>query len=322
MNLDAMTRRTGHQKSAVVSTSETSLRGDHLTTEGIRMNEKRNSIGGTEMARRLGWFSIGLGAAELLLPRQIGRLIGVHGHRKTIRYMGAREIAAGVAVLSEVNPIGSMAGRIAGDLMDLSLLAAGLGSSRASKTKIGVAMGTVAAVTALDVCCLFKLGDESEPVQTTQTVAINRTPEECYQYWRNFENLPHFLEHVQSVRVTGDKHSHWVVKAPAGTTVEWDAELTSDEPDRIAWRSLPGADVENSGSVQFIKAPAGHGTIVKASIEYKPPAGSVGTAVATLFARHPGMQAKADLRRFKAVIETGEFPTIKGQSSGRFLSTT
>lgn len=285
------------------------------------MNGTTNTAGG-ELARGLGWFSIGLGAAELLFPKQLGRLIGVRGHEKLIRWMGAREIAAGIAVLSGKNPLGSIAGRVAGDAVDLSLLGAGMASSGTQKGKLGGAIGAVAGVTALDVICLLKLGNEAEPMQTTQTVAINKTPEECYQFWRNLENLPRFMEHVKSISSTGEKRSHWVVKAPAGTTVEWDAELVSDGPERIEWRSLPGADVENSGSVEFRKAPAGHGTIVKASIQYKPPAGKVGAAVATLFAREPGMQAKSDLRRFKAVIETGEVPTIEGQSSGRTFSTT
>ena len=274
------------------------------------------------MARGLGWFSIGLGAAELFFPRQLGDMIGVHGHQKLIRWMGVREIAAGIAVLSGKNPIGSMAGRVAGGALGLSLLGAGMGSSGASKGKIGGAMGAMAGVTALDVICLLKLGKEADPIQTTQTVAINKTPQECYEFWRNFENLPRFMEHVESVHVTSDKRSHWVVKAPAGTTVEWDAELVSDGPERIEWRSLPGADVDNAGSVEFKRATAGHGTIVKAFIEYKPPAGQLGAPGAKLFAREPGMQAKSDLRRFKAVIETGEVPTIMGQSSGRVLSST
>lgn len=287
-----------------------------------QMNKAADNVGGAGLARGLGWFSIGLGAAELFFPGKLGRSIGVHGHQKLIRWMGVREIAAGIAVLSGKNPIGSMAGRVAGDAVDLSLLGAGMASSGASMGRIGGAIGAVAGVTALDVICLLKLGKEADPIQTTQTVAINKTPEECYQFWHNFENLPRFMEHVKSVRVAGEKRSHWVAKAPAGTTVEWDAELLSDGPERIEWRSLPGADVENAGSVEFIKAPAGHGTIVKASLEYKPPAGKVGSAVATLFAREPGMQVKSDLRRFKAVIETGEVPTIEGQSSGRVLSST
>jgi uncharacterized membrane protein len=286
------------------------------------MNEKSNTLDGTEWARRLGWFSLGLGAAELLIPRQVGRFVGVSGHGKIIRCMGAREIATGIGILHSSSSVGSVAGRILGDVVDLALLGAALGSRRAGKKKIGIAMGTVAVVTALDVLCLRKMGEEADPVQTTQTVAINKRPEECYQFWRRLENLPTFMDHVESVTVRENGHSHWVVKAPAGTTVEWDAQLIEDGPEGISWRSLPGADVENSGSVRFIKAPAGHGTIVTASIKYKPPLGAAGTAIATLFAREPGMQAKSDLRRFKAMIETGEIPTVKGQSSGRVLSAT
>ena len=159
-------------------------------------------------------------------------------------------------------------------------------------------------------------------IRVDEAITINRPRSEVYAFWRNLENLAEFMEHVESVRVTEGNRSHWVVKAPAGTTVEWDAELISDGPERIEWRSLPGADVENAGSVEFKRATAGHGTIVKASIQYKPPAGQVGAAVAKLFAREPGMQARSDLRRFKAVVETGEVPTIVGQSSGRVLSTT
>ncbi len=274
-------------------------------------------------ARALGWFSIGLGAAELLAPRQLGRLIGVPGHEMLIRSMGAREIAAGVAVLLEKKPARSMAGRVAGDAVDLGLLGAGLGSSRTEKGKLGAAIGAVAAVTALDVLCVVKLRNGAgSTIRTVQTIAVNRSPEDCYRFWRDFENLPRFMEHLESVRMTGDGRSHWVVKAPAGQTVEWDAELIQDTPNRIAWRSLEGADVNNSGSVSFESAPGGRGTVVKTSIEYDPPGGKAGALIAKLFGEEPSVQAKMDLRRFKAVIETGEVPTIEGQSSGRALSST
>ena len=119
------------------------------------------------------------------------------------------------------------------------------------------------------------------------------------------------------MKALGDGRSHWVVKAPAGTTEEWDAELTQDSPSRIAWKSLPGADIDNAGAVEFQNATAGHGTIVKATIHYNPPGGKLGSTIAKLFGEEPSVQAKMDLRRFKAVIETGEVPTIEGQSSGR-----
>ena len=268
-------------------------------------------------ARFLGWFSIGLGAAELFAPKFIGRMIGISGHEMLIRSMGVREIAAGIAVLTEKVPTRSMMGRVAGDALDLALLGAGLTSSDADKGKVGTAIGVVAGITALDVICASQLQSPSKPLSTIQTIAVNKTPEECYQFWRNFENLPRFMEHVESVKALGDGKYHWVVKAPAGMTVEWDAELTQDSPSRIAWQSLPGADVTNSGSVEFGKATAGHGTIVKAIIHYDPPGGKLGSAVAKLFGEEPSIQAKMDLRRFKAVIETGEVPTTEGQSSGR-----
>ena len=265
----------------------------------------------------MGWFSIGLGAAELFAPGFIGRMIGIRGHETLIRSMGVREIAAGIAVLTEKTPTRSMMGRVAGDAVDLALLGAGLASSDADRAKVGTALSVVAGITALDVICAVQLQSPSSQVSTVQTVALNKTPEECYQFWRNFENLPRFMEHVESVRALGDGRYHWIVKAPVGTTVEWDAELTQDSPSRIAWQSLPGADIVNSGAVEFQKATAGHGTIVKAIIHYSPPGGKVGSAVAKLFGEEPSIQAKMDLRRFKAVMETGEVPTIEGQSSGR-----
>ena len=269
-------------------------------------------------ARFLGWFSIGLGAAELFAPKFIGRMIGIPGHETLIRSMGVREIAAGIAVLTEKTPKRSMMGRVAGDAMDLALLSVGLASNESDKGKVGTAIGVIAGITALDVICASQLqSSSSTPLSTVQTVAVNKTPEECYQFWRNFENLPRFMEHVQSVKALGDGKYHWVVKAPVGMNVEWDAELMQDSPSRIAWQSLPGADVVNSGSVEFQKATAGHGTIVKATIHYDPPGGQLGSSVAKLFGEEPSIQAKMDLRRFKAVIETGEVPTTEGQPSGR-----
>lgn len=304
------------------SIEDIGARQQHTWTDSGRSNGTGNMVRG---ARALGWFSIGLGAAELLAPRQLGHMIGVRGHETLIRSMGAREIAAGIAVLLEKKPARSMAGRVAGDAVDLALLGAGLTSDRTHKAKLGGAIGAVAAVTALDVLCTLQLHNghgSSSVIRTVQTIAVNKSPEECYRFWRDFENLPRFMKHLESVRVTGEGRSHWVVTAPAGTTVEWDAELIHDTPNRIAWRSLEGADVENSGSVEFERAPGGRGTLIKASIQYTPPGGKAGALISKLFGEEPSIQAKTDLRRFKAVIETGEAPTIEGQSSGRLLSTT
>ena len=275
-----------------------------------------------QLARGLGWFSIGLGAAELFAPKQLGRLIGVSNHKTLIRMMGVREIAAGIGVLTEDVPAKSMTARVSGDALDLALLGAGLVSSGTNKGRVIAATAAVAGVTALDILCRKQLSNGTSAStnghqRTVHTVAINRSPEECYQFWRNLENLPRFMQHVESIQVLDDRRSHWVVRGPGGTKVEWDAEITDDRPgEAIAWRSVDGADVNNSGTVRFERAPAGHGTFVNVRISYEPPAGKLGTAIAKLIGKEPGQLVQGDLRRFKHVIETGEIPTTEGQPSG------
>jgi uncharacterized membrane protein len=158
-------------------------------------------------------------------------------------------------------------------------------------------------------------------IKVEKSVTVNRSPEELYRFWRNFENLPRFMDHLESVRVEGEGRSHWVAKAPAHTTVEWDAEIYNEkENELIAWRSLEGADVDNAGSVRFEAAPEGRGTVVRVSLKYDPPGGVIGSTFAKLFGEEPSQQIEEDLRRFKQVMETGETPTTEGQTSGRSAS--
>jgi uncharacterized membrane protein len=155
-------------------------------------------------------------------------------------------------------------------------------------------------------------------VKVEKSITIDRTPEELFRFWRNFENLPRVMSRLESVQVTGDNRSHWVAKAPAGTNVEWDAEVYNEkENELIAWRSLEGADVDNAGSVHFRPSPAGRGTELRIVLKYDPPAGKLGAAVAKLFGEEPEQQIEEDLRRFKSMMETGEVPATEGQSSGR-----
>lgn len=140
-----------------------------------------------------------------------------------------------------------------------------------------------------------------------KTITVNRPPDEVYRYWHDFENLPNFMDHLESVRTTGEGRSHWKAKAPVGQTVEWDAEIVEDRANElIAWRSIEGADVDNKGSVRFKPAPAGQGTEVHVELEYSPPGGVIGAAVAKLFGEEPSQQIGSDLRAFKQVMETGE----------------
>ncbi|WP_225883352.1 SRPBCC family protein [Sphingomonas aliaeris] len=142
-----------------------------------------------------------------------------------------------------------------------------------------------------------------------RSVTINRPVAELYAYWRDFGNLATFMDNIVEISAIDDKRSHWVVKAPGGRVVEWDAVVTEErENEYIAWASEEGADVPNSGRIDFRDAGT-RGTVVTATILYDPPAGVVGKVIAKLFQREPAIQARRDLRRFKQLMETGEIAT-------------
>jgi uncharacterized membrane protein len=143
-----------------------------------------------------------------------------------------------------------------------------------------------------------------------RSVTINRPRAELFAYWRDFANLARFMENVERVDVLDAKRSHWVVKAPGNDTVEWTAAITEEADGRvIAWASEDGADVPNSGRIEFRDAQGDRGTIVTATILYDPPAGFIGKVIAKMFQREPAIQARRDLRRFKQLMETGEIAT-------------
>src|SRR5262249_30590570 len=144
-----------------------------------------------------------------------------------------------------------------------------------------------------------------------------RSPEELYRFWRNFENLPRFMHNLVSVTSAGNR-SHWVARGPLGMHAEWDAEIITEEPNRlIGWRSLEGSEVATAGSVHFEPAPGGRGTQVRIEMKYDPPAGKVGTLIAKLFGESPDRQIQDDLRRFKQLMEAGEIPTVEGHPAWR-----
>lgn len=185
------------------------------------------------------------------------------------------------------------------------------GLSRRSKK--GAAMAAFGGALAVDTI-RQRSSATRHPVEAS--FAINCSPEMAYKLWRNFENLPKFMRHVESVKVNG-RESEWTALGPGETKLRWKAEITEDKPNqRISWRSLPGADVENRGTVEFHPGTAGRGTVVRVSMAYLPPAGPLGRAVAVLSGKHPEFTVREDLRRFKSLLEAGEVPTAKGQPHG------
>ena len=160
--------------------------------------------------------------------------------------------------------------------------------------------------------------DIARGVHLETSIMINKSPEELYRFWRDFRNLPLFMQNLESVTEADDSHSHWIAKGIGGARVEWDAEVYNEiENELIAWRSLENADVVNAGSVRFEKASGGRGAIVRVAVNYNPPAGKLGSSFAHLLGAEPTQLIKTDLRRLKQMLETGEIATIDGQTSGR-----
>lgn len=281
------------------------------------------------MADLLGWASLGLGLPETLSPGRVDRLIGVEPNSQnraiTVLACGLRELAAGGSILTveRPRPVRSMWARVAGDALDLSLLVRALRSKPEDAARVAAAMAAVAGITAADVFTAVRLSRapaeamEAESMQVRAAITVRRPVAEVYSFWRDFENLPSFMYHLESVEPGTDGRSRWKAKAPIGK-VKWDAEIAEERTNElISWRSLPGARVANSGTVRFKAAPSDQGTEVVLDMSYDAPGGPAGALLAKLFGEEPRQQAKDDLRRFKQVMETGEVVRSDGSPEGQ-----
>ena len=201
-------------------------------------------------ARGLGWFSLGLGLAQVAAPGRVARLIGVNYDDTNVNTMfaiGVREIASGLGILAGRQTAGSVWSRVGGDVMDLALLGRAMSSDRSEKGRVAAAAAAVAGVTFLDVLTGQALsregtaaggngGQASRPdlakgIDVKRAITVGAPRDEVYRFWRDFANLPRFMQHLESVQVLDDRRSHWKAKAPAGTSVEWDAEVIDDQPE-------------------------------------------------------------------------------------------
>jgi uncharacterized membrane protein len=222
-----------------------------LATATAEPNQKR--------AAALGWFSLGLGLAQLLAPRQVARLIGADEDDSatclTLRLIGGRELVCGLGLLSQSHPVSWAWARVAGDLMDLSLLGKAWQARGAQRDRLLLAGGGVLGAAYVDVRSALRLqqqGDVAmEGIEVHHALTIARPPEEVYAFFRDFQNLPRFMVHLESVSAQNG-HSHWCAVGPLGARIEWDAEIVEDRPgELIVWRSAPNADIANQGRVQF-----------------------------------------------------------------------
>jgi uncharacterized membrane protein len=284
-------------------------------------------------ARGLGLVSLGLGVAQLAAPAAVRRLTGVDdstASRRMVPLAGARELvhATGLLTARRVGPWAWT--RVAGDAMDLAALAVAFTrGTRPRRRRLAAVTGAVLAITALDVVTAVqasrdgptrtrRAGPRAGPMELTATTTIRKPVADVYAFWRRFDTFGGFMAHVDEVRVTGDRTSHWTVTGPLGQPVEWDAEITEEVPvTTIAWRSVGDADVPNAGRVMFAAAPDGVGTEVHVLMTYDIPGGPLGRAVARCLGEKPQQQLDDDLRRLKQVLETGSVVRSDGAPCGK-----
>jgi uncharacterized membrane protein len=154
-------------------------------------------------------------------------------------------------------------------------------------------------------------------VKVVRSCTIRKPAPELYQFWRSLENLERVIKHPVSITRLSETESHWKVTAPGNTFVEWDSVIINDHPNELlAWRSKEGADIPNAGTVRFEPGPGDEGTEVTVQLEYDAPGGKFAAYIAKLTGEEPEQQVADTLRRFKALMEAGEIPTVEGQSAG------
>lgn len=265
---------------------------------------------GTALATGLGWFSIGLGAAELLAPSMLAKVIGASdtaSARKTLRLFGARELIAGAMILAGPRRSLPLWTRVIGDAIDLTALVLAMQHRKADRTRLLGAIGSVMGVTAVDVVAAVintrRRSSSRQPV--IETITVNRPPSEVYVAWRDFEQFPRFMNWLESVRDLGNGLTQWTARLPVGGTVTWTAVTTEDRPgQRISWRTVEKSKVPNRGTVVFKPTLNGMGTEIEVQMQYDVPgARRLGALFAKLATKE---QINGDLKRFKQVLETGE----------------
>ncbi|WP_214412493.1 SRPBCC family protein [Sphaerisporangium fuscum] len=278
------------------------------------------------MAAGLGWMSLGLGTVQLAASDLVTRLTGVDDSRwarTMVRLVGVRELVHAACLLGSRRPAPWVWTRVAGDAIDLTAL--GVAMSRRTGTRRVRAMGALAAVACITTADLYTAmrayryepRRAEGPMHLRAAITVNSSRQEVYAMWRDLENLPRFMAHLESVQMIGDGLSRWRAKGPATKTIQWEAEFIEDRPgELIAWRSTRGSAIGNSGRVRFADAPGGRGTEVRVEITYDAPGGKVALALARLLGEHPEQQVRDDLRRFKQVMEIGEVIRSEGSPEG------
>ena len=294
--------------------------GGRITNDGIeREVDLPKAKRADKLAQGLGWFSIGLGTAQILAPRAMSRLVGVEdadGNKGLMRFLGVREISAGIGLLTDPKPTGFAAARVAGDTMDLALMLKTMANPENNRARALLATAVVVGAGLLDAYATDQLKvttpkvevtKQSEGLRVKKSITVNRPVEEVYGFWRNFENLPRFMKHLDSVQNTGENTSRWSAGSSQGLSAQWDVQLVEDQPNKLlSWRTVGVSDITGHGRVEFSPAPGNRGTEVRAVIEYQVPGGALGNRIARIFRDVPGVKVENQLNVFKQIVELGE----------------
>jgi uncharacterized membrane protein len=293
------------------------------------------------LATAFGGISAAIGAYYMAAPRHFLEQIGARPNRRRVlitRVVAAQELSVGGALFADGRAARWLGARVMGDVLHAAMLALAYRAPDNDRDQMRLAFGALLAIAAADVAGTIAASRiersgaslENGPGESSaaalavadttvqRSVTVNRQPAEVYAFWRGLENLPTFMKHLEAVTVIDERRSHWVARAPLGRTVEWDAEITHDQPgERIGWTSTGGSQVWNAGEVTFAPAPGDRGTEVRVRLDYAPPAGALGATLARLVGDEPASQISGDLRRLKQVLETGEVVLSEAVIEGR-----
>jgi uncharacterized membrane protein len=308
-------------RQSALRTTEADLKKAFLPAENPIEALPNPKTSAARLGVALGWVGVGIGIAELLMPRAMAKTTGLPP--RSVRALGTLELLASAGTLLQHRQPAWRWSRIAGDLIDLSLLA--WAGRRTSNVRLPLITALFAGMTALDVLSAYdgqrqgaRQGGLPSTLRICKSFHIQRSPEACYRFWRNFENFPKFMSDVDSVQVIDATRTHWRMRATRGEPVEWTVELFSDIPSQqLGWRTIADSPLEHSGVVKFLPAYGHTSTRLDIDIIYKIPIGQPMDLLSLLFTDEPARRWEDDLRRFKQLIETGEIATTLGQSSGR-----
>lgn len=277
-----------------------------------------------KVALALACAKVGIGLGQMLAPQLISKWMGRPHRPVRTRVSGFRHFTAGMGILKDLQagstqlPVGAM--------MSLAGMVGGTLVRRTVRRNAAVVLAVTAGAAAAGIVIARQFAARSPKERTLRfsaSTTINLPPRECYRYWHDVERFPEFFDHLKSVRVTGDRQSHWIAKAPAGQEVSWDSEITEDMPDQsIAWQALNAKPCPMSGSVRFEPVRGGAGTLVRLRMAYEMPSPVGRGAIGAVLGHDPGFRLRKTLRRFKSLLEAGEIATTEGQSSGRAAGAT